>query len=131
MKRHRTIAGIVIAPLVVPITIYVALAITFPTSGFSGGDIQFTSIIAGIIAYFVCISFGVPIHWFLKSCKQTSLLSYSFSGSIAGAISSLLAFGVLPGVLNDYIETAIVFGVLVIAGCLVGALFWLIGIKGV
>ena len=115
--------------MAVPITAYIALALAFPTSGFAGGDIQFTSILMGFVAYVACFVFGVPLHLTFRKHGKRNYAIYAFAGVVAGSVSSGLVFAFLPGILGNVGGSLAVIAVLALGGLLVGSSFWAIAVR--
>ena len=126
MNKSRTVIGVIISPLSVPLIASIFLYLAFPGSGFS---IPFTCIIVGFVAYIVCLTIGLPIHFSLKKRRKNTLAIYACTGLFAGCLSSSITFVLLPGLLKKTYEIAEVISLHGLAGFLVGLVFWTIAIR--
>lgn len=129
ISMSRTILGLVVSPLAVPVTAYIAMALAFPASGFAGGDTQFTGILVGFVSYVVCFVLGVPLHLALRRHSKHNYIIYAVTGVIAGSVSSALVFAFLPGLLGNVGDVFMVIAVLALAGFLVASSFWVIAVR--
>jgi len=128
-EMSRTILGLLISPLAAPLTVYIALALAFPASGFSGGDTQFTSILVGLVSYIVCFVVGIPLYFVFQKHGNKHYAAYCSAGIIAGIVSSILVFTFFPGFLGDTAAIATVLAILAVAGFLVALSFWVIAVS--
>lgn len=125
----RTILGLLVSPLAVPVSAHIAMALAFPASGFAGGDTQFTSILVGFASYVVCFIFGVPLHLTFRRHGKRNYAIYAVAGVVAGSVSSALVFAFLPGLFGNFRGASMVIAVLAFAGLLVASLFWAIAVR--
>jgi hypothetical protein len=129
MNKSRTVIGVIISPLFVPLSAYVFLSLIFPGSGFLGRDILFTCIVVGLVAYAVCLAIGLPIHFFFNKSRKKTLAIYACIGLFAGCLSSPITFALLPGLLKKTSEIAETISLHGLAGFLVGLVFWTIAVR--
>lgn len=74
-----------------------------------------------LVALVVLVAWGLPVHWFLKSRKRESLLSYSIAGTLPAVVlvPSFRPFG--DDTMPHLILQAVTLGVI---GALAALVFW-------